>query len=315
MPGLLSFGGGCDLHGEVGAVRAIRVLGWTCFCVMLAGLGLLSASLRGGAPTAPVWLSSAVIMAVTLRGASSATARAGIVVLGAVVMGSVGLTLGRPPVWIAGTLLSVVLEIGIGVAFLRNLKPPVLGASGFLRLVLGASLIGPLVSTAAASVLFALVHADGDIGAFALRWFAAHALGMMTTAPVLLSLGAEPIPRNRAARLAMVQAAVFAVTLFAFTQANTASLVLIAPLMALAVFVGGEAGAALALGLTGLTAALLTAAGFGPKAGSAALYIYQGFLACLAVGAHALVAVMRLLEGYSLELGEPGPGLPRRPAE
>lgn len=296
-------------------MRMVRVLGWTCFCAVVAGLGLLSASLRGGAPTAPVWLSSAVIMAVALRGASSAAARAAVVLLGAVVMGGVSLALGRPPIWIAGTLLSVVLEIAVGVVFLRNLKPPVLGASGFLRLVVGASLLGPLASTSGASALFALVHGGGDIGAFALRWFAAHALGMMATAPVLLSLGAEPISGARATRLAAVQAAVFVVTLFAFTQANPASLVLIAPLMALAVFVGGEAGAAAALGLTGLTAALLTAFGFGPKAGSGALYIYQAFLACLAIGAHALVAVTRLLEDYSLELGEPGPGLPRRPAE
>jgi integral membrane sensor domain MASE1 len=293
----------------------MRVLGWACFCAAVAALGLLSASLRGGAPTAPVWLSSALIMAVALRGASTTAGRALVVALGSAVMAGVALALGRPPAWVFGMTGCDVLEIAVGLILLGRLKPPVLGASGFVRLVVGASLLGPLASTLAAVSVFVLARGGFDVGKAALGWFAAHALGMMVAAPVLLSVGAETIARKRALPIAAVQAAVLAVTLFAFMRANPACLVLIAPLMALAVFVGGEACAAVALGLTGLVAATLTALGFGPAAGSPDLYIYQGFLACLAIGAHALVAVARLLEGYSTELGEPGAGLPRPRAE
>lgn len=292
-------------------MRIIRVLRWAAYCGVVAGLSLLSNSLRGAAVTAPVWPAGAVMLTFALRGTRSLRGRTAAVLLGCASAALVGLLLGRPLDEAVGRALCNAVEIAIGLAALWRFESPVLGARGFFRLVVGASLLGPMASTAAAAGLFALVHVGGDVVGFALRWFAAHALGMMVTAPVLLSLGPEIIPRERAIRIGAVQAAVLAVNLFAFTRGSPPSLVLIAPLMALAVFAGGEAGAAITLALTGLSALMLTALGFGPEAGSAGLYLYQGFLACISVGAHALAALMRQLEGYSLELDGPQ----REPAE
>lgn len=131
---------------------------------------------------------------------------------------------------------------------------------------LAAVLLAPLVSGLA---LTGYLYASGALQAQILNsWYAGHALGMATGAPVMLALRGNELLRlfRREHRMEVVltTALIVGVTTAVFWQSSLSLQYLIFPPMLLAALRGGFAGTAFALIIVTAIAAVLTGFGRGP---------------------------------------------------
>ena len=225
---------------------------------------------REAGRVASIWLANAGALAILLR-ASPGGPR---LTLAAVFVGNVlaNIVSGDTVVLATGMAACNVVEITLAAIMLQHAGPDhadLTRVRPFLRFQFLAGLCAPLVSAAFAASLLAITGHAPPL-AVALRWFLADSLGMMTLAPLLLSVRAVDIQRLLVPRALLITCGILAllitVTAAVFVQSPYPMLFTIVPVLILAAFQLRFAGAALSVATVAVTATLFTLNGFGPIA-------------------------------------------------
>ncbi|KJB89859.1 hypothetical protein N826_13785, partial [Skermanella aerolata KACC 11604] len=237
---------------------------------------------------APIWITNAVLLTVLLRSPPHRWPL--VLAVGCTANVAANIATGDSAVTSLGLSACNTLEIMAAAWLLARPQGSPLDlrrSAALVRFVACAGGAAPALSATAAAGFLALT-AGADPAAVWQTWFLADALGMLVVAPLLLMLRTRelaglfrpPLRRETAALLAGLTGVVGLV----FIQSSLPILFVVLPLLVLAAFRLGFAGAAVAILLTAVISIGLTIEGYGPAMLAdtsvvGRVLLLQGFLA------------------------------------
>jgi diguanylate cyclase (GGDEF)-like protein/PAS domain S-box-containing protein len=263
---------------------------WLLAFAFVVGAGLLSKLFtRNAAGVSSIWLANGILLGFLLHAPRQRWPG----LLAACALGQLASSvLAQDPMRsvFAATLINTA-EVFIAALPLRNRIATArdLSLAGNFVPFLGVVLLAPLASGLA---LLGWLSFTGSVSASVLgSWYVGHALGMATSAPVMLALRGDALARlfrgEHRLEAALTTLLIVMVTGAVFWQSTYALHYLIFPPMLLAALRGGFAGTAFALILVTGIAAVLTGLGRGPlvpmdnTGGYGAFLLLQVFIAVL----------------------------------
>lgn len=293
--------------------RARNVLTAALAAVGVAVFAYIGRLLAGGADgMAPVWFANVVVLAAMLRfptlhrGALLSGAAAGLIVA-MLLTGAAG---GHAPILAALNLG----EIALGAIMFKRFADrslPLYAPRNLSVWFGGPSLIAPAVFAVAGGLIG--FNKATPIGVVALRWFAAHSLGMIVIGPLVLAAACSDCltlfrsPRRH--EIALALAGSIGVTLVVFEQARYPALFLILPVLTIAIFRLRFIGAASGIVAVAIVASLETLRGHGPIAealpdASERILFLQIFLAVIVIANFPVAAILVERESTNRRLVE-----------
>jgi diguanylate cyclase (GGDEF)-like protein/PAS domain S-box-containing protein len=173
-----------------------------------------------------------------------------------------------------------------------------------LRFLLWAVLVAPLLSCLAIAALLTVSTGDTPPLSMLESWYAGHALGMATMAPVMLALRASELSRlfrrENMLEVVLVTLLIMAITTAVFWQSRYPLLFLIFPPVLLSALRGGFAGTAFAVIIVVIIAVTLTSFGHGPlmpispdgRPGFSTYVVLQSFIGVLLLTSFPVAVAM-----------------------
>lgn len=262
---------------------------------------------RGGGKIAAIWLPCAVMVAVGLNWRISLRQLLPLCLVAHVTL----LQLMGRTIWdTAGLSLANAVEICVALFLARRI---ISSPDQIKEPRLALRLLGIAILAAGASGLIAAATIVGSVTEFPFilgQWWLAHAMAMMTIAPILLIIEAERRDTRRrgeplATRRGVIHIALGAVVITAiFAQTSYPLLFLAAPVILAVAAREGSAASAVLLLLTTVIATYLTMAGYGPinlisasvhtRAAVLEIFLFATFASTLPVTlAHERLATLR----------------------
>ncbi|ABF42843.1 diguanylate cyclase [Candidatus Koribacter versatilis Ellin345] len=257
---------------------------------------------RGEDRVAAIWLSNGVLVVLLLSKGKTPT-------LPLVMIGFLANLLANRVAgdqWLQASSLAAInaLEVVIAYALLtrRGREVDLRDPSGLGRFVLWGAIVAPLICSLLGTTVV-VASRGGDFQATLRVWFLADALGMAVIAPVLFvflkdHVLTELFGREKLGGTALMLLLLGLSLAVVFSQSRLPLLFLVFPVLVLAVFKRGFAGAALAVVTIAAIGVIGAVKGFGPitigsgNAFTDRVLLLQAYLACVVATSFPLAAVL-----------------------
>lgn len=217
------------------------------------------------------------------------------------------------PLWtcIALPLFNIV-DMGIALAVVRRIGPPIESPRAFAAYVAGPLIGGPVLSALLAASAFAIADPTSNPTQVFMRWAFATGLGMAIIGSFALTVGRSETRRTDArgwAFFAAGQAVVVLGACLVLFQSERPALFMLAPFLVLGAMSHRVLGGLTAVALTSVVAVISFAVGLGPAqvailASVDGAFLVQALLATMIFTVLPVSALLQRLERYGIELDE-----------
>lgn len=220
---------------------------------------------------------------------------------------------GGSALWLAVALpLLNIANMGIALAVVRRIGPPIESPRAFAAFVAGPLVGGPVVTAALAAAVMAFGVPDANPMQVFLRWAFGGGLGMAIVGSFALTVGRGQSRRTDARGWAMFgvgQAVVLIGAVLVLMQPEKPALFMLAPFLVVGAMSHRELGGITAVALTSLIAMLGAMVGRGPAAVATlasvdSTFLIQVLLATMVFTVLPVSALLQRLERYAIELDE-----------
>jgi signal transduction histidine kinase len=284
------------------------------FAALMGGLAWASMALtRQANAVSVVWPMDALAVAFCIRWGRIKAERVTILALTGLALMAANVVWDGSPLWLSVALpLLNIANMGIALAVVRRIGPPIEDPRSFCAFVAGPLLGGPVLTAAAAAALMGFGVPGADPGQVFVGWAFGAGLGMAVVGSFALTVGRSQTRRTDA-RGWVFFAAGQAVVLFGacciLLQGERPALFMLAPFLVVGAMSHRVLGGITAVALTSLVAVLATLLGRGPAqvaliASVDGTLLVQVLLATMVFTVLPVSALLQRLERYAIELDE-----------